>query len=316
MKNWFRYIFYASLIFLIFALAKADYLVIPSIHDPLKLGASLLLLFAGFLLNALSWPRTLRHTPYRVGDREGLASHGLAIFGKYIPGKFWVIMGRAEYLALRSGHSRKDLASLSLDAQFIALWAALLLGTLGMISVGGTRLYGLAVLALFLLLSLVIYTPFFHRLAGWLLSRMLRKPVKVPHLPLSRVIRIMLWYLLSWGTWSMAFWLLAGSLVEGALPFHTAWGFALGGSIGILSVFAPGGLGIREGILTAYLSLAGMAIQDATTIAVASRLWFLAGELFIFLLALILDRQVKKQGHDQGRNSGKNPANDPGKNPV
>jgi len=295
MKNWFRYIFYASLIFLVIALVRADYLHIPTIHDPVKLIVSLLLLFAGFLLNSLSWSRLLRHTPYRVRDREGIASHGLAIFGKYIPGKFWVIMGRAEYLALRSGHSRKDLASLSLDAQFIALWTALLLGTIGIICVKGGKLYGIAVLLLFVLLSLVIFTPLLHRLAEWLLSKIFRKHVKVPRLSLDKVIRAMLWYLLSWLTWSAAFWLLAASLVEGALPLSIAFAFALGGSIGILSIFAPGGLGVREGVLTIYLGLAGLAVQDATTIAVASRLWFLAGEVFIFLMALFLDRQGKRK---------------------
>ncbi len=295
MKNWFRYIFYASLIFLVIALVKADYLVIPRIFDPVKLIISLLLMFAGFLLNALSWPQVLRHTPCKVNDREGIASHGLAIFGKYIPGKFWVIMGRAEYLARRTGHSRKDLGSLSLDAQFIALWAALLLGTIGMISVKGINLYGISVLSLFVLLSLVIFTPLFHRMAEWLLSRILKKPVKVPQLPLSKVTRAMAWYLMSWGTWSLAFWFLAASLVNGPLPVNTAFAFALGGSIGILSIFAPGGLGVREGILTAYLTLAGIAVQDATTIAVASRLWFLAGEVFIFLTALLLERRGKSK---------------------
>jgi uncharacterized membrane protein YbhN (UPF0104 family) len=290
MKNWFRYIFYASLIFLVIALVRADYLVIPRVYDPLKLSLSLLLLFAGFLLNALSWSRVLRQTPCRVDDREGIASHGLAIFGKYIPGKFWVIMGRAEYLAKRTGHSRKDLGSLSLDAQFIALWAALLLGTIGMISVKGFNLYGISVLSLFLLLSLVIFTPLFHRMAEWLLSRILRKQVKVPQLSPQLVIRSMAWYLLSWLCWSLAFWFLASSLVQGPLPVSTAFAFALGGSIGILSIFAPGGLGVREGILIAYLSLAGIAVQDATTIAVASRLWFLSGEVFIFLVALAIDR--------------------------
>lgn len=300
MKNWFRYIFYASLIFLVIALVRAEYLVIPAIHDPGKLIFSLLLLFAGFLLNALAWSRLLGHTPYRVGDREGIASHGLSIFGKYIPGKFWVIMGRAEYLALRGGHSRKDLASLSLDAQFIALWAALLLGTLGMFLVGGARLYGIGVLTLFVLLSLMIYTPLFHRLAEWLLSRIFRTPVTVPRLPFAKVVRTMFWYLVNWTAWSLAFWLLAGSLVEGSLPVSIAPAFALGGSIGILSIFAPGGLGVREGVLTAYLSLAGLALQDATTIAVASRLWFLAGEVFIFLVAVLLDRREKKQRKDPG----------------
>jgi len=300
MKNWFRYIFYASLIFLVIALVRADFLVIPTIHDPAKLILSLLLLWAGFLLNALAWSRLLRQTPYRVGDRDGMASHGLAIFGKYIPGKFWVVMGRAEYLALRAGQSRKDLASLSLDAQFIALWAALLLGTIGMFSVGGTRLYGIGVLILFTGFSLVIFTPLFHRLAEWILSKIFRKPVTVPHLPPARVIRTLGWYLLNWSTWSLAFWLLAASLAEGPLPFSIAPAFALGGSLGILSVFAPGGLGVREGVLTAYLSLAGLALQEATTIAVASRLWFLTGEVFIFLVAVFLDRRGKKLQKDPG----------------
>jgi hypothetical protein len=290
MKNWFRYIFYASLIFLVVALVRADYLHLPTIFSPTQLFLSLLLLFAGFLLNALAWPRLLRHTPCSVGDGEGLASHGLAIFGKYIPGKFWVIMGRAEYLALRSGQSRKDLASLSLDAQFIALWTALLLGSIGMLSVRGGRVYGMAVLLLFLLLSLVIFTPMFHHVAEWMLSRILKKQVQVPRLSLDKVIRAMLWYLLGWLCWSAAFWLLAASLVEGTLPLSTAFAFALGGSLGILSVFAPGGLGVREGVLTAYLTLAGLALPEATTIAVASRLWFLAGEVFIFLTALALDK--------------------------
>jgi uncharacterized membrane protein YbhN (UPF0104 family) len=295
MKNWFRYIFYASLVFLVIALVRADYLHIPTIQDPIKLMVSLLLLFAGFLLNSLGWSRLLRYTPYRVSDREGIASHGLAIFGKYIPGKFWVIMGRAEYLALRSGHSRKDLASLSLDAQFISLWTALLLGSIGIMCVKGGKLYGIAVLFMFVLLSLVIFTPLFHRLAEWLLTKILRKQVQVPRLSPDKVIRAMLWYLLSWLTWSMAFWLMAASLVEPALPLSIAFAFALGGSLGILSVFAPGGLGVREGVLTVYLGLAGMHVQDATTIAVASRLWFLTGEVFIFLTALFLDRQGKRK---------------------
>jgi uncharacterized membrane protein YbhN (UPF0104 family) len=236
MKNWFRYIFYASLIFLVIALVRADYLVVPRILDPVKLILSLLLLFAGFLLNALSWSRVLRHTP-----------------------------------------------------------AALLLGTIGIISVGGINLYGISVLSLFVLLSLVIFTPLFHRMADRLLTKILRKQVRVPRLPPSKVTRAMIWYLISWGTWSVAFWFLAASLVNGPLPVNIAFAFALGGSIGILSIFAPGGLGVREGILTAYLTLAGIAVQDATTIAVASRLWFLAGEIFIFFTALLLDRYRKSK---------------------
>jgi uncharacterized membrane protein YbhN (UPF0104 family) len=84
--------------------------------------------------------------------------------------------------------------------------------------------------------------------------------------------------------------------VEEPLPFPIAFAFGLAGSIGIMAVFAPGGLGVREGILTGFLTLAGVDLPVATTIAVTSRLWFLAGELFIFLLAVVLRPRNAREG--------------------
>ena len=66
MKNGFRYIFYASLLFLLVALIRADYLVIPVIHDYLQLSLSLLLLFLGFLLNSISWGQMVRQADFPV----------------------------------------------------------------------------------------------------------------------------------------------------------------------------------------------------------------------------------------------------------
>ncbi|MEN8227833.1 MAG: lysylphosphatidylglycerol synthase domain-containing protein [Bacteroidota bacterium] len=294
MKNWFRYIFYASLIFLVIALIRADYLVIPHVYNYTKLTVSFLLLFLGFLLNAMSWTKALKQADYAITESDGMASQGLSIFAKYIPGKIWVIMGRAEYLAKTYGISRKDLGSLSFDAQFIALWSALLLGTIGMISIHSINLYGLSVLILFSLLSLVIYTPLFHRFAESILSKILKKQITFPKLSFLKVLKVTLWYVTNWGIWCLAFYFLAGSLVQETLPLSISFAFGLAGSIGILAIFAPGGLGVREGIITGYLTIVGLNLTDATTIAVTSRLWFLVGELFIFFIALILDRRKKQ----------------------
>jgi uncharacterized membrane protein YbhN (UPF0104 family) len=59
---------------------------------------------------------------------------------------------------------------------------------------------------------------------------------------------------------------------------------------GILAIFLPGGIGVREGIMTAYLSALGIELELAITIATLSRLWFITGEVFIFLMALILKK--------------------------
>jgi len=296
MKNGFRYIFYASLIFLLVALIRADYLVLPVIHNYWKLTLSLLLLFLGFFLNAASWGFMVRQGEKQIPLKDTIVSHGLSIFTKYIPGKVWIIMGRAEYLAKKYSLSRKDMASLSLDAQLVALWAALMLGTIGMIWIKSINLYGLSVLILFLILNLLIFTPLLHRITGRVLTRLLKREITFPRLSFSGLLRIIGWYGLNWGTWCVAFYFLTGSLVEEPLPFPIAFAFGLAGSIGIMAVFAPGGLGVREGILTGFLTLAGVDLPVATTIAVTSRLWFLAGELFIFLLAVVLRPRNAREG--------------------
>ena len=42
--------------------------------------------------------------------------------------------------------------------------------------------------------------------------------------------------------------------------------------------------------MTGFMVLTGMAVEIATTIAVMSRLWFISGEVFLFLLSLSLNR--------------------------
>ena len=61
----------------------------------------------------------------------------------------------------------------------------------------------------------------------------------------------------------------------------------------MLAIFAPGGLGAREGVLVAYLMLAGQTAADATTVAVVARLWFLVGELALFAIGWISDARIK-----------------------
>jgi hypothetical protein len=47
--------------------------------------------------------------------------------------------------------------------------------------------------------------------------------------------------------------------------------------------------------MTGYLVLSNFSFQEAATVAVTSRLWFLAGEIFIFLLGLCLHKKKHKK---------------------
>ena len=78
--------------------------------------------------------------------------------------------------------------------------------------------------------------------------------------------------------------MLVTSLIAVGVPWSVGLGFPLAVNLGIIVLFTPGGLGTREAVIVAYLSLMSIPIIEATNIAVVSRLWFLFGELFIFII--------------------------------
>ena len=95
-----------------------------------------------------------------------------------------------------------------------------------------------------------------------------------------------------WLLWSTGFLCLAGALSNVPIPWTLAFAFPLATTIGIVAVIAPGGVGVREGVLVGYLSSQGLPLELATTIAVASRLWFLIGEVGIFVVGWLCHRGV------------------------
>jgi len=294
-KSFFKWFIYISILFLIIILIKANYLKKPNIYSHFYIFCSFIFLFLGFISDGISWRQILKEAKYEITIQNGIISLGLSIFGKYIPGKIWLILGRAEYISANYNLPRKDISSLSLNAQFISLWTGLILGAIGVITINELGVYGISMLGLLTILTLIIFTSLLHQLAEKILKKIFRRNINIPRIKFKKVFKVLPWFMLNWIFWCISFYFLANSLVEKETTFNVAWGFGMAGSLGVLAVISPGGIGVREGLLTGYLTLAGLNIQDATTIAVISRLWFLIGEVFIFTVAFILDRMHRKQ---------------------
>ncbi|MGH9382995.1 MAG: hypothetical protein ACRD2N_01695 [Vicinamibacterales bacterium] len=78
------------------------------------------------------------------------------------------------------------------------------------------------------------------------------------------------------------------------LPWCVGLRFPLVTALGVMAFVAPGGVGVREGAIVGYLILVNVPVAEATTIALASRLWFLTGESFIFVSGWIADRTLTR----------------------
>ena len=147
-RSWHRYFVYASLVFAGIVLYRFDYLRVPSIASPALLALTFPLQIAGFALLVASWNVLLAKSGCPVRFFEGLAALGLSVLGNYLPGKVWLIVGRAGYVAERHGYALAKVSVSSLHAQLITLWAGLALGALGAFAVGGVRIWGPLILAL------------------------------------------------------------------------------------------------------------------------------------------------------------------------
>ena len=294
MKRWFRYLLLASFGFLAVALYKADYLAVPRIHSAAALAVSILCLVAGSLADTLSWRSILARSGFPAGLFECLAAVGLSSFAKYIPGKVWAAMGRAAYVAERRSYSLAHLTSVSFTWQLTVLWFGLLFGGAGLLLLRAPVVWGLVVLAMWGTLTSIIFSNAAQVIAARAYKKLRSRPIEFPRTPPSGIFLSAPWFLALWLIYSAGFHLLVVSLTAGHVSAGTGLGFPLALTAGLLAFIAPGGLGVREGVMVGYLVLAGLPVAEATAVSIAARLWFLAGEVLTFLLGLVVSSRLKR----------------------
>lgn len=295
MKSWFNYLVYISLAFLVVALYKANYLTVPHVFSGSALAGSIVFLFAGFIADAASWRHLVRRSGYGVTRRECLAAVGLSTFGKYVPGKIWTIVGRAAYVAERHGASLSTMSSISLTWQFVMLWLGLLFGAVGLFMVRGMDIWGWPVLLLWLGLTVLSFTNLAQRGGKRLIKGLFKREVAVPDLSVRRTLASLPWFGVTLALLSVGFYLFVVALVEIEVPLSVGFGFPLSIVLGTIAVLIPGGVGVREGLMVAYLKLAGVPTADAVTISVAARLWYFLGEIFMFLIGLAANTNLRRK---------------------
>ena len=288
MKRVFNLLLLVSFVFVFIYLIRQDF-IIPDIQKPGLLAGSLALLFAGFYSSTWSWKVALRSHQVDCTSRLALKSHGLSVFAKYIPGKVWVILGRAGYLS-DSKKDLKNLAFISFKEQLIYLWAGFVISSIPTVLFYGVRWISGLVLLVIIGLTLFLFVEKIHAWSMGILQKILRRELEVPLVSLSGSWRMIGAVLVIWIFWTVGFYLFMLAFSDQVTPVMM-FAFPLSVCFGLLAIILPGGLGLREGIIIGYLIMAGLETEAATTISFLNRLWFIAGEVFIFLLALLAKRR-------------------------
>jgi uncharacterized membrane protein YbhN (UPF0104 family) len=172
-----------------------------------------------------------------------------AQLAKYIPGSIWQYAGRAAIARTQGVPVRP--VGVSMPVEFAA--SAIAAGSMAALLLGW---WGVAVIVALGLL-----------LVG------LERPARSRGRPAFATVRATILYQPAWLLLGVSFWLCARGLVNAPVEDLAIYigAFAVAWLAGLLAIYAPGGLGVREAVLVALLS-SRLGAADALVVAAASRL--------------------------------------------
>lgn len=248
---------------------------------------SFVLLLGALALMVFLWRSILVSMGHPLESKRAWKIWFVSNLGRYVPGKVWQILGMV-YLCEKEGIPKMTTTTSILLAQAWSIISAFVLMGVYLL-VAGTQAFPRAsvMLICFVPLGLVlVYPPILEKLINRLLLLLKRDPIRLP-LSFGHSLAYLAKYFLSWMVYGVAFSLFVFSIHPVSLTTVPAFIciFATSYTLGFLFILVPGGLGVREGLIAALLSVY-MPLHMATVISLLSRLWFTAAELACLGLSL------------------------------
>lgn len=244
--------------------------------------STLAAIVAGVLL-AVGWRVLLADVGKRdVALGEAVATYSAAQLGKYVPGSVWTVVVQMA-LTRRYGIARRAVVSAFLVQIVLFVVAAVISAAVTLPWVDAEQLrtrWWLLAAAPALCLVLV---PRVQRALLALAGRVLRREVDVPMPSVSANLRSLLVSLLACAAYGVHLAVLAGPLSTErtmAVLLQSTGAFALGWAAGLLVIFAPAGLGVRELVLTLTMG-AVMSSEHTAALAVLSRVGAVIADLVL-----------------------------------
>ena len=248
--------------------------------DPLWFGGGTVFALGSMLVSMAAYRAIICGHGARIAYSKTLAVFFLPLLGKYVPGKIWSVVAAVE-MYHRLGIARRiGTACITL---FMALGlASAILVTLafGMPAAGPWTTIGAAGL-LAPILAVVLWPRAFYAALNRAL-RLLRKEPIATRLSAARLLRVLATLTGARLSYGLAFCLLVMSVARVEL---SAWPglialFTFAQIAGLLALFAPAGLGVREGVLLVGLQpLVGPG--PAIVITAVCRFWQTTLELIM-----------------------------------
>jgi uncharacterized membrane protein YbhN (UPF0104 family) len=257
-------------------------------------------LFGAYLCGSQGWLEIIRGFGYNIKFYESFRVIYLANLARYVPGKVLQVVGMVGLANEVGVPARISLASFAL-VQAYALPASFVLIplTLGSNDALSSLIVFRDIMYIFMAVVVVLFLILFFRPEGlnWALNKVLKlfrqEPVEYRPTMKNRV-KIFVWYILNWGLFGVSFhfFLLAISGKTQISFVYSAGAYIAAYIMGYISFLSPGGLGVREGVMSALLAPLVTA-PVAASLSLINRIWITIAETIASLIAFLTYR-IKK----------------------
>jgi uncharacterized membrane protein YbhN (UPF0104 family) len=235
-----------------------------------------------YLIFVIGWMIIMRALDMRIGYADALGAEMLSMLAKYIPGGVWTPAARVVATKRIGFPSGPVLASVGYEA--------------GLSAIAGVIVFALAlpyapdvdlpvplwtIIAFAALLVVLLHPRIYGPAADRLLKRLGDEPI--PRLPMRGTLGVLVFYGVTWLLGGLALRQMAlafGADVPLSAIAYLGGASALGAIVSVLVVFAPSGLGVREGAVYALL-LAYMDSATALVVVALNRLLLTAVEAML-----------------------------------
>lgn len=221
--------------------------------------------------------------------------------GRYIPGTAPWILGKI-YFASQHGISKHKLAVSSLLEGGLQITVTMAVAAVMLLLDSRLNVIGLdtklAMGGVLLACVIVMLPPVFNRLISFVYRLLRRQTLAVEHLATNRTVgKGVLLYTVGALINGLSLFFIAKA-VDPSLGYHNVWFVMAAGNLSaaasMLAVFAPSGLGVREGIQLVLLSII-MPKELALLVTVITRLWSVVLDFIFFGLSRLLQQSSRSQ---------------------
>lgn len=257
---------------------------------PFFLALSYLGLCSAFLAVVMAWRMVLKRLGFSLDYMTAFRIWFRSNFARYLPGRVWGVLSML-YMCEKKGMPRSLAVMSGVLIQIFSLFSVFSLGLMYIATAPGTirevlPISNSAVLIAIGLFSVaLVLSPFFTNGSKFVLRRLKKTSFPIDIRAIDRLAFFFLFTFiwLLYGT-SFGFFVFSVSNVSQNDFINLVPIFPVAYTLGFVSLLTPGGLGVREGVMT-FLLLPYLPLSIAGIISLAARIWMTVGELLFFVLA-------------------------------